>query len=59
MPIIRDCDICAMQNIKRPARVDAKTKQGPWAYLCSSHEKTYGTGNPGLTTVLADVGVKK
>lgn len=59
MPIIRNCDICAMQNVTRQARVDAKTKQGQWAYLCSSHEKSYSLNIPGLTTVLADVGVKK
>lgn len=39
------CDICA-QNGKGtvPASYDARTKSGPWAFLCSTHFGLYGTG---------------
>ena len=34
-----DCDICG-----EPARYDAKTKQGPWGYLCPDHFSSMGVG---------------
>lgn len=33
----RDCQVC---NDSTPAAWDAKTIQGPWAYLCDNHFKT-------------------
>jgi hypothetical protein len=39
-----DCDICKQQGRKRPAYVDCKTKQGPWAYACTQCFARYGIG---------------
>ena len=34
------CDICKLNQ----AKYDCKTKQGPWANLCETCFKIYGTG---------------
>ena len=31
------CDLCAAIGIDKPAICDAKTKMGPWAFLCKAH----------------------
>lgn len=36
---IPNCDICGEK-----ARFDAKTKNGPWGYLCAECFSTYGIG---------------
>jgi hypothetical protein len=36
---IPPCNIC-----KAPAKYDAKTTNGPWAYLCEDHYQVYGVG---------------
>lgn len=36
---IPKCDLCG-----KPARYDAKTKQGPWGYLCWSCFQDHGIG---------------
>lgn len=33
------CDLCGA-----PARYDAKTKQGPWGYLCQDDFENHGIG---------------
>ena len=35
-----ECDICAASGKEVPAAYDAKTFEGPWAYLCVSHWNT-------------------
>jgi hypothetical protein len=40
MAITRDCDLHKQQGETVPATYDAKTKRGPWAYLCDEHMKT-------------------
>lgn len=35
------CDLCRDGT---PAAYDAKTRGGPWAYLCESHMTTRGMG---------------
>ena len=42
MLIRQKCDFC-----DKPAKYDAKTKLGPWAFLCQQHFETYATGIPG------------
>jgi hypothetical protein len=37
MTVLPDCQFCAEGNVKRLAKYDAKTKFGPWAYVCESH----------------------
>ena len=50
MPITRNCDICRVQDNKEvPAIYDAKTKRGPWGYLCQNHMDT--EGHPGYKTM--------
>lgn len=50
MDSIPACDLCRGAGRDRPAEYDAKTKQGPWAYLCHRHYlmhrfyQTLGTG---------------
>lgn len=34
---IQKCDFC-----KKPAKFDAKTSLGPWAFLCQEHFTQYG-----------------
>lgn len=42
-----DCDLCETQGVKRMALYDAKTKGGPWAYLCQDHFDRIGPGRLG------------
>lgn len=39
------CDMCS-----EPAEYDAKTKQGPWAYMCGPHFNMYAANNGALGT---------
>lgn len=41
MAVIPECDICTDGT---PAGYDAKTKQGPWGYLCEMHFRSHGVG---------------
>lgn len=42
---ISDCDICNSHGAARkPAQYDGKTKEGPWAFMCEAHFRTYGMG---------------
>ncbi len=43
MDTIPNCDMCV-----RPARYDAATITGAWAYLCEKHFLMIGTGKLGL-----------
>jgi hypothetical protein len=43
----RDCDICG-----EPAKYDAKTRGGPWAYLCQEHYDRHALKIKGLSTQL-------
>lgn len=40
------CDFCKQANPEAttPADFDGKTKQGPWANMCSTHYGIYGVG---------------
>ena len=39
----RDCNMCELAgDLHEPATYDAKTIQGPWAYLCDGHFRTHG-----------------
>lgn len=40
--IVTDMPNCDMPHCKRQARYDAKTKMGPWAYMCNQHFESYG-----------------
>ncbi len=42
-----NCDLCAAQGKSTPARYDAKTLTGPWAYMCEAHFQTHGLGQLG------------
>jgi len=48
LAVLPQCQICE----GRPAVYDAKTKSGPWAYLCKECYKSYGAGILSLTTRL-------
>lgn len=37
-----NCDLCSTAGITEPARYDAKTKAGWWAYVCTRHFKEHG-----------------
>lgn len=37
------CDFCQAE-----AKYDAKTVQGPWAFMCSRHWLWHGTGELGI-----------
>ncbi len=37
------CDFCSGENFSA-ARYDAKTKAGPWGYMCERHFKLHGVG---------------
>ena len=42
-----ECDICKVEfpsSKPNPAKYDGKTVHGPWAYMCSTHFKSVGTG---------------
>lgn len=43
---IPDCQICARAGFTRLAKYDAKTKVGPWAYVCEEcfNRICYGIG---------------
>lgn len=44
------CDYCKLEDGKNVrAVVDTKSKGGPWAYMCESHNERYGCGIAGLT----------
>lgn len=45
--IKQKCDFC-----DSPAVYDAKTKLGPWAFVCQQHFTTYGVKHEGMYTVL-------
>lgn len=38
------CDFCKNRNIETPASYDARSKYGPWAYMCEDHFKVFGVG---------------
>lgn len=38
------CDFCAAVSFYRLAIIDGKTKQGPWANMCSLHFAQHGVG---------------
>lgn len=40
---IPECDVCPSDD-KKGAQFDGKTIHGPWAYMCGSHFRLYGTG---------------
>jgi len=42
-----DCDFCDQEGKQVPAKVDSKTKQGPWANMCEKHNKLHGCGKLG------------
>lgn len=45
------CDLCMDLAI-----YDAKTKAGPWAYLCQRHYDNFGaSSSPELRTILSDL----
>jgi hypothetical protein len=40
-----NCDICKQNGDESvPAGFDGRTKDGPWAFMCSTHFGLYGTG---------------
>jgi hypothetical protein len=39
-----NCDLCSEAGTTTPAGYDAKTKRGPWGYLCEGHYKIHGIG---------------
>lgn len=41
VPQIPDCDMCVDGT---RAEYDAKTSQGPWAYMCRNHYGQWGIG---------------
>ena len=41
VPVLPPCDFCTDGT---KATYDAKTKQGPWAYLCEDHYQRVGLG---------------
>lgn len=57
--IVRNCDLCTAIGVTTPATVDAKTRMGPWAYMCDAHNHAMGTGFAGYTNVLANIGKPK
>jgi len=47
-PPIRWCQVCQIQGVRREAMWDVKTKDGPWADVCTQHLITHGVENPRL-----------
>lgn len=43
------CDYC-----NKKAKYDAKSLQGPWAYMCQEHYDFYGSKVSGLYTILKE-----
>jgi hypothetical protein len=41
------CDYCTHLGVNEPAKYDAKTSHGPWAFMCQRHFDMYG-GRLGL-----------
>ena len=41
---IPKCDLCCGRDAGAVAAYDAKTRGGPWAYLCAAHFDQYGIG---------------
>jgi hypothetical protein len=40
-----DCDFCKREHrVSVPARFDARTTVGPWAYMCKTHMQQHGVG---------------
>ena len=50
------CDICEIDGIKgedrKPAKYDAKSLLGPWAYMCAEHYILWADKTPGFSTKL-------
>lgn len=38
------CDFCKKNGTEADAHYDGKTTLGPWAFMCTPHFSTYGTG---------------
>jgi hypothetical protein len=47
-PPLRWCQVCQIQGVRREAMWDVKTKDGPWADVCTQHLMTHGVENPRL-----------
>jgi hypothetical protein len=45
---LREIPLCQMCSYTRPAKYDAKTNMGPWAYVCDSHFVEACDVTPGL-----------
>ncbi len=41
---IPNCELCEEAKKAKKAVYDARTRIGPWAYLCQSHFDRYGIG---------------
>lgn len=39
-----NCDFCTQQGVVKAASYDGKTSMGPWANMCTTHYRQYGTG---------------
>ena len=44
VPELPQCDFCKENGWNTPAHFDGKTVFGPWANMCDSHFRSYGTG---------------
>ena len=56
MALKRNCDLHMVTEKKVvPATYDAKTKQGPWAYVCDEHLESHCVSNSQLRTKLSEV----
>lgn len=42
--VIPNCTFCFNNGLGTPASYDGKTDSGPWAFMCETHFKIYGTG---------------
>ncbi len=52
----RACNLCELEKkLNVPATYDAKTKMGPWAYVCDDHLKSHCVDNSQLRTLLSKV----
>ena len=47
LPRLPQCDLCETVGVKHAAEYDAKTRLGPWAYLCRDHFDRVGPGRLG------------
>lgn len=41
VPVLPNCDMCALSDIEFPAEYDAKTVYGPWANMCRRHWQVF------------------